>query len=124
MEIKIRKTDENAITPIREDLHVPIYNLYARIPFFAKNIKPGKSIKIGTGIAIELPDGYYGEIFVPDKIFETKGLRFGNGVTLVRDNEEIAMTLYNDSNDTRTVYDEEVIGQLIIKKFEDVTMVE
>jgi dUTP pyrophosphatase len=57
-------------------------------------------IKIGTGLCIEIPEGYFGGIFARSGLATNKGLRPANCVG-VADSDyrgEYIISLYNDSD--------------------------
>ena len=60
--IKIKKLNDNAVIPTRGSEFAAGYDLYACIdnPI---TILPHTTRKIGTGLAMELPVGYFGAIF-------------------------------------------------------------
>ncbi|MBQ2887105.1 MAG: hypothetical protein IJE43_25625 [Alphaproteobacteria bacterium] len=79
MKINIKKLNENAIIPTRGSSQAAGYDLYActSTPIV---IAPHQTVKIGTGLAFELPDGYFGAIFARSGLATKNGLRPSNGV--------------------------------------------
>lgn len=79
MKINIKKLNENAIIPTRGSSQAAGYDLYActSTPIV---IAPHQTVKIGTGLAFELPDGYFGAIFARSGLATKNGLRPSNCV--------------------------------------------
>ncbi len=118
MKIEIQKLRENAILPTRGSALAAGYDLYACIENDVQ-IAPGKTEKIGTGLAIAVPEGYFGAIFARSGLAAKEGLRPANCVG-VADSDyrgEYIVALHNDSDVTRTVTPGERIAQLVIMPF-------
>ena len=62
MKINIKKLTTTAKIPTRGSEYAAGYDLYADI---TKDlvIEPHETAKIGTGLSIEIPDGYFGAVF-------------------------------------------------------------
>ena len=60
MEIKIKKLNENAVLPSRGSVAAAGYDLYACLETESVDIAPHTTVKIGTGLSIAVPDGYFG----------------------------------------------------------------
>ena len=79
MNIKIKKLNSNAHFPTKGSDKAAGYDLYACIEE-AIEIQPQKMAKIGTGIAITPPEGYFGAIFARSGLSTKRGLRPANCV--------------------------------------------
>ncbi len=77
--MKFKKLNENAVTPTRGSIQAAGWDLYACIdePVW---IQPHETVKIGTGIALAIPDGYYGAIYARSGLATKQGLRPANAV--------------------------------------------
>lgn len=77
MNIKITKLNKNAIIPTRGSNEAAGMDLYActSSPII---IAPHQTVKVGTGLAIELPHGYFGAIFARSGLATKQGLRPAN----------------------------------------------
>lgn len=118
MKVEITKLKENAIMPTRGSSYAAGYDLYACLEE-ALTIKPGETVKIGTGIAMAIPEGYFGAIFARSGLAAKQGLRPANCVG-VADSDyrgEYIVALHNDSNETRTVCGGDRIAQLVVIPF-------
>lgn len=125
--IRIKKLNENAFIPTRGSQYSAGYDLYACINL-PVTILPHTTEKIGTGLAIEIPEGYFGAIFARSGLATKEGLRPAN-CTGVADSDyrgEYIVALHNDTDETKLVIPNERIAQLVIMpylsvEFEEVT---
>lgn len=120
--VKFKKLNENAKVPTRATSQAAGYDLYAQTTFLRQVIKSGLMSVIRTGIAVEIPKGYFGGIFARSGLATKKGLRLATGNSIIDSDYrgEILIPLYNDSNKGQIVDDGERIAQLIIIPYEDV----
>lgn len=115
MNIKIKRLSEEATIPTRGSEYSAGYDLYANIEK-PVSIKPHETVKIGTGWAIEIPDGYFGAIFARSGLATKEGLRPAN-CTGVCDSDyrgEYIVAIHNDSDVVREITPHERIAQLIV----------
>jgi len=115
MIVQIKKLREGARIPTRGSSNAAGYDLYACLDGDII-IAPGGSAKIGTGLAIAVPDGYFGAIFARSGLAAKEGLRPANCVG-VADSDyrgEYMVVLHNDSSAPRTVTKGERIAQLVV----------
>ena len=118
MKIQVKKLKENAILPSRGSAYAAGYDLYACLDE-AVSIGAGETVKIGTGLSIAVPEGYFGAIFARSGLAAKEGLRPANCVG-VADSDyrgEYIVALHNDSSVTRMVTPGERIAQLVIMPF-------
>lgn len=85
-------------------------------------IQPGQTIKIGTGLAMEIPEMKFGAIFARSGLATKQGLRPANCVGVVDSDYrgEIIVALHNDSEEEQIVPAGSRIAQLIIMDFNKV----
>ena len=125
MNIQVKKLNDHAQLPTRGSAYAAGYDLYACLDE-AIEIKAGETVKVGTGLSIAVPEGYFGAIFARSGLAAKEGLRPANCVG-VADSDyrgEYIVALHNDSNVTRTVTPNERIAQLVIMPFLSVTFEE
>lgn len=118
MLIKIKKLNENAKIPTRGSNAAAGYDLYACTDA-PVTIPPHATVKIGTGLAIAIPDGYFGAIFARSGLAFKQGLRPANCVG-VADSDyrgEYIVAMHNDTDEARTVEPFERIAQLVVMPF-------
>lgn len=79
-------------------------------------IDPGESELIHTGIAVEIPDGYFGAIFARSGLATKQGLAPANKVGVIDSDYrgEIMVCLHNHSKYPRIVNPGDRIAQLVI----------
>ena len=125
MDVKIKKLNPNAHIPTAGSDKAAGYDLYACIEE-AIEIQPQKMVKIGTGIAITPPEGYFGAIFARSGLATKRGLRPTNCVGVCDEDYtgEYIVGLYNDSNTIQTVDPGERIAQLVFLPYLPVNFVE
>lgn len=99
MEIKIKKLSETAKIPTRADIGSAGYDIYADIPNGRIDINGHETILINTGIAAEIPQGYFGAIYARSGLASKDKLRPGNcvGVIDASYRGEIKVALHNDN---------------------------
>ncbi len=118
MKIQIKKLRETAVIPTRGSEYAAGYDLYAVLDA-PVTIGAGQTVKIGTGLSIAVPEGYFGAIFARSGLAAKEGLRPANCVG-VADSDyrgEYIVALHNDSEAERTVTPGERIAQLVIMPF-------
>lgn len=118
MVIQLKKLKENALLPARGSEHAAGYDLYACLEEDVL-IPPGQTVKIGTGLAVAVPEGFFGAVFARSGLASKEGLRPSNCVGVCDSDYrgEYIIALHNDSDRTRTVRHGERIAQLVILPF-------
>ena len=121
MKIKVKKMHADAIIPTAGSDLAAGYDLYAH---GIKNedgiqIYPGKAERIGTGVAMEIPEGYVGLVFSRGGMAFKRGLRLVAGTALVYPDYrgEIFCSIYNDSSKPRDIKNGDRIAQLVVVPF-------
>ena len=118
MKINIKKLNNNAKIPTRGSAEAAGYDLYACIE---KPITlPAHSTKkIGTGLAIEIPGGYFGAIFARSGLASKEGLRPANCVGCCDSDYrgEYIVALHNDTNEAKLIMSDERIAQLVVMPY-------
>ena len=114
MKIKIQKLTTSATIPTRGSSSAAGYDLYADVD--TMQIKPGETVKVPTGLAMEIPEGYFGGIFARSGLSTKEGLRPANCVGVVDSDYRgpIMVALHNDSDVVREVTPQEKIAQLVV----------
>ena len=118
MKIQIKKLSANAIIPTRGSDRAAGYDLYACLENDVI-IGAGETVKIGTGLSIAVPEGYFGAIFARSGLAAKEGLRPANCVG-VADSDyrgDYIVALHNDSAVSRTVTPGERIAQLVVMPY-------
>ena len=104
MQLNIKKINEKAIVPTYGSDYAAGADLYACLdePI---TINPGETSFIGTGLAMEIPEGYAGLVYARSGLSCKMGLAPANKVGVVDADYrgEITVALYNHSQESRTV---------------------
>lgn len=118
MKVNIKRLTNTAKIPTRQHEGDAGYDLYADIQE-PVTIEPHTSEFIKTGIAIEIPDGYFGAIFARSGLASNEGLRPANCVGVCDSNYrgEHIVALYNDSIVSKTVKTGDRIAQLVVMPY-------
>lgn len=118
MIINITKVNTNAIIPTRGSSQAAGYDLYACIDE-SVTIPAHSTVKIGTGLAIEIPDNYFGAIFARSGLATKKGLRPSNCVGVCDSDYrgEYIVALHNDTDVAMIVNPNERIAQLVVMPY-------
>lgn len=116
--VKIKRLNEMAIIPTRGSKEAAGYDLYAAIPESIR-INPHETVKVGTGLAFELPKGTFGAIFPRSGLATKQGLRPANciGVCDSDYRGEYIVAVHNDSNEIQMIAPGERIAQLILMPY-------
>jgi dUTP pyrophosphatase len=121
MRINIKKLTETATIPTCGTAESAGYDLYGDNNDVIY-IAPHSTIKIPTGIAMAIPNGYFGAVYARSGLATKKGLRPSNCVGILdadyRGN--VIVALHNDTDELMEVNPHERIAQLIIQKFEPI----
>lgn len=146
MQIKVKKLNPWSKLPNRGSEYAAGYDLYADED---AEIEPGQTKLISTGIAVEIPEGYFGGIYARSGLATKQGLRPANCVGVIDSDyrNEIKVSLHNDNSNvsselkqinsttceqilsynyesTKTIHKGDRIAQLVIQKFEPICFVE
>ncbi len=118
MNIKVKCLTGTAVLPQRGSASAAGYDLYADLASPVE-IAPGETKMIGTGLSMEIPDGYFAAIFARSGLAMKEGLRPANCVGVVDSDYrgEFKVGLHNDSSETRTVVPGERIAQMVVMPY-------
>jgi dUTP pyrophosphatase len=113
--MKIKLLNNLAKVPTRGSKEAAGFDLYAATDYDI-TIPAHCTVKIGTGIAAEIPSGYFGMLVPRSGIATKRGLRPANSPGTIDSDYrgEIIVALHNDSADLQTIEAGERIAQLII----------
>lgn len=116
--INIKKLKPNAIIPTKGSKYSAGNDLYACIDENI-TIPPHATVKIPTGLSIEIPESYVGLIYARSGLATKHGLRPANavGVCDADFRGEYVVALYNDSNEAHEISPNERIAQLVVTPF-------
>lgn len=114
MKVKISKINPNAIIPVyssKSAAGADLYNYESSV-----TISAGQTLLIGTGICMEIPEGYVGLVFARSGLATKQGLAPANKVGVIDSDYrgEIKVAIHNHSNQERIIEKGERIAQLVV----------
>ncbi len=139
LNVKIKRLSVNACIPTYSSDKAAGLDLYADIGWkyahtttithlfpMAIDIAPHATVKVGTGWAIQPPEGYCGLIFARSGLATKQGLRPANCVGLCDEDYtgEYIVALYNDTDKTQIIHHGDRIAQLVFMPYEQVAFTE
>lgn len=115
MQILVKKLTDTAILPKLGSEYAAGVDLYADIDE-GLWIAPHETVKIGTGLSFELPEGTFGAIFARSGLATKQGLRPANciGVCDSDYRGEYIVAMHNDSDSSQWIEPHSRIAQLIL----------
>jgi dUTP pyrophosphatase len=111
--LRFKKLDSNAILPARGSTAAAGLDLFS---IEAASLSPGQRCLIRTGLAVAIPDGYYGRIAPRSGLATKNGIDVLAGVIDADYRGEIHCLLYNTGDETVELPAQSKICQLIIEK--------
>ena len=125
MEIRVKRISETAVLPTRGSASAAGYDLYADL---AENVEiaPHETKMIGTGLTMEIPEGYFGAIFARSGLAARESLRPANCVGVVDSDYRgpFMIALHNDGETVRVIEPRERIAQLVVMPYLSVEFTE
>ncbi len=113
--VNVKKLKNNAVLPTYGSVFAAGADLYACNEEEIL-IKPNETVMIGTGLAMEIPEGYAGLVYARSGLASKRGLAPANKVGVIDADYrgEIIVALHNHTNAEQTVAAGERIAQLVI----------
>ena len=123
--VNVKKLRDNAIIPTQGSKYAAGYDLYAAMDT-PITIKSGETVKIGTGLAFELPEGFFAGIFARSGLATKQGLRPANCVGVVDCDYrgEVIVAIHNDSNKDAVIAPGDRIAQMILLPYQSMEFIE
>lgn len=118
MNIKVKKLTPNATVPTMGSKFAAGADLYSAEDADVV-IKPSETKFIGTGLAMEIPEGYVGLVYARSGLACKRGLAPANKVGVVDSDYrgEIKVALHNHGKEAQTVEKGERIAQMVIAPY-------
>ena len=116
MKISCKKLRPDAILPTRGSTQAAGYDLYACLDVPLLTVPPHGTVKVGTGLAIAVPEGTFGALFARSGLASRQGLRPANCVGVCDSDYrgEYIIAIHNDSDTERVIAPGDRIAQLVI----------
>ncbi len=123
--VNVKKLRNDAIIPTQGSQYAAGYDLYAAIDT-PITIKSEETVKIGTGLAFELPEGFFAGIFARSGLATKQGLRPANCVGVVDCDYrgEVIVAIHNDSNRNTVIAPGDRIAQMILLPYQSMEFTE
>lgn len=117
-EIKVKKLKDGAKLPFKGHTNDAGFDLYACLDRPVV-IDPRKTVLVGTGIAIELPEGTFGAVFARSGLATKSDLAPANKVGVVDSpyRGEVMVALHNHGECARVVANGDRIAQLVVMPY-------
>lgn len=126
--MRVKRLYPNSKIPTRGSDYAAGYDLYAEnVPLsndsinadYELHVLPGKTLKVGTGIAVELPKGTFGAIYARSGLGIKHGIVPANCVGIVDEDYrgEIVVALHNHSDKPFVFKFGDRIAQLVIQPY-------
>lgn len=116
MNIKIKKTRDNAIIPTRGSEQAAGYDLYTTSDVV---LWPHSMALVPSGIAMEIPEGYFGGLYPRSGLSTRNGVRLANCVAVIDSDYrgEIGLPLYNDSDTKQIIESGTRVAQIVFQPY-------
>ena len=116
--MNFKKLNDLAKTPTKGSTAAAGWDLYAATDKPIE-IYPHETVKVGTGLAVELPTMTFGAIYARSGLATKQGLRPANCVGVVDSDYrgEIIVALHNDTNEFQMVPAGSRIAQFIVQNY-------
>lgn len=126
MQIKVKKLRPGARLPVLGSKTAAGADLHACLDYDLASIACHRTVMIPTGLAMEIPDGYFGAIFARSGLASRSGLRPANCVGVIDSDYrgEIMVALHNDTDTNQMIENGERIAQLVILPCQSVSYTE
>lgn len=119
MIVKVKKLDARAMLPTYGSSQAAGADVYALLQSDSLEIGAGETVLIGTGLSLEIPEGYVGLVYARSGLATKKGLAPANKVGVIDSDYrgELKVALYNQSGRAQTIAAGERIAQLVIAPY-------
>lgn len=117
VDIKIKRLSDTAKIPTKAHDTDACYDIYVDEPAFESFcIKSGSSFILHTGIATEIPEGYFCAIFPRSGLGIKHHLRLSNGTGIIDSHYrgEWMVSLFNDGYDDQIIHHGDRVAQFAI----------
>ena len=120
MRVKVKRLYPEASLPTQGSTKAAAYDVYACInnEEGCVVVEPHKTVKVGTGLAMTPPEGFFVGVYARSGLSTKEGLRPANCVGVCDEDYtgEYIVAVHNDSDVVRTVKHGDRIAQLILQK--------
>ncbi len=123
--VRIKRLTDTAIIPTKGSAFAAGYDLYVDTTEDI-TVYPGEVVPFYTGLAMEIPDGYFGAIYSRSGIATKFGMRLPHCVGILDSDYRgnVGIPLRNDSDSPVTVKAHERVAQIVFQRCEAVGLYE
>lgn len=120
--VDIKLLRENAKIPTQGSSGAAGRDLYAALYDHVVEIRPNETVAIPTGLAIAIPEGWVGLVFIRSGMAMKKGLCLANGVGVIDSDYrgEWLLLIHNNSPEPQIIKQGDKIAQVVFVKYKDV----
>lgn len=117
--VRIKKLNDKAVVPTYGSSSAAGADLYACLSQPSVEIKPGETVFVPTGLAMEIPDGFVGLIYARSGLACKSGLAPANKVGVIDSDYrgELIVALHNHSEKTQTIENGQRIAQMVLTPY-------
>ena len=125
IDVKFKKVTPTATVPKAQTPGSAGFDLYADITTRLV-IWPHETLLVPTGIAVAIPEGYFGAIYPRSGWATKRGIRLANCTGIIdRDfRASIVVALHNDSEKVWDINPQDRVAQIIFQPYPEVNLVE
>lgn len=118
VKVDIKKLNDRAVLPSRGSEQAAGWDLYSNNEE-AVYVKAHGTAMIGTGLAVAIPDGYFGAVYARSGLATKQGLRPANCVGVIDSDYrgELIVSLHNDTDEERVINPNERVAQLVVMPY-------
>ena len=120
MKVKVKRLNDKASLPTRGSDKAAAYDVYACIlnEEGEVKIKPHTTVKIGTGLSMAPPEGFFVGVYARSGLSSKEGLRPANCVGVCDEDYrgEYIVAVHNDFDDEKTIKHGDRIAQVILQQ--------
>ena len=115
-DVRVKRLYKEASFPAQGSAGAAGYHLRARVKDASIKIEPGETVMLGTGLSMEVPEGYFLGIFARSGLAVKQGLRPPMCVGIIDSDYrgEIMTPLHNDSKTTQEIHNGDRLAQAIL----------
>ena len=115
--LRVKKVSPTAVLPKQQTAGAAGIDLCADIPEDVV-IEPHQTVMISSGLAFEIPAGYFGAIYARSGLSTKRGLRPANCVGVIDSDYRgpVGLPLHNDTDEVRVVQPGDRVAQMVIQE--------
>lgn len=115
--IKIKRTTETAIVPECQSVGAAGYDLHIDSAE-AVVIPPHSTVMVQSGIAFEIPKGYFGAVYARSGLSTKHGIRPATCVSVIDSDYRgsVGLPLHNDTDEEKIIKPYERVAQIVFQK--------